>query len=368
MNLSPWIYWTDDAQPRAGTPEMLASLESVTARNAKHAGACHLYIHAVEAKFPKRAEPCADRLAGLMPGAGHIVHMPGHIYVRVGRYADAIQANQHAIHEDETFIADRNPQGVYPLGYYPHNYHFLHFAGMMAANEEIALKSALDLSAKAQPELLRTPGLAGAMQHYLQTPLFAYLRFEKWDKILAAQAPPADLPYATGLWQYARGIAHVRSGNVERAQAELAALRESAARPELKELYILSYNNAATILSIAEATLSGEVAAARKEWAEAERQLTRAADLEESLVYIEPPEWPITSRQHLGRIQNVAGRFAAAQKSYEADLVRFPENVWALRGLAMSLEKQGKIADAKAVQMRLEKALSGSAKPAGHSH
>jgi tetratricopeptide (TPR) repeat protein len=368
MNLSPWIYWTDDAKPRVGTPEMLKALERVTARNQKHAGACHLYIHAVEAKFPKRAEPCADRLAGLMPGAGHIVHMPGHIFIRVGRYADAIQANQHAIHEDETFIADRSPQGVYPLGYYPHNYHFLNFAAMMAANEEMAVKSAMDLAEKAQPELLRMPGLAGSMQQYLQTPLFAYLRFDRWDRILATPPPPADLPYATGLSQYARGIAQARSGNTEDAQTELAALRKSAAKPELQELPILSYNSAASVLAIAEATLTGEVAAARKDWTEAERQLTRAAELEDRLIYIEPPEWPVTARQHLGRIQNEAGRFAAAQKTYEADLVRFPENVWALRGLAMSLEKQGKIADAKAVQARLTKAMSGSGKPAGHSH
>ena len=368
MNLSPWVYWTDDAQPRTGTPEMLSALEEVTARNAKHAGACHLYIHAVEAKFPKRAEPCADRLAGLMPGAGHIVHMPGHIFIRVGRYADAIRANQHAIHEDETFIADRNPQGVYPLGYYPHNYHFLNFAAMMAANEEIAVKAAMDLAAKAQPELLRTPGLAGSMQQYLQTPLFAYLRFEKWEQILALQAPPADLTYATGLWQYARGIAHARTGDVEGAQADLAAMREAAARPELRELYILSYNSAASVLAIAEATLAGEVAAARKQWAEAEHQLTRAAELEAALVYIEPPEWPVTAHQHLGRVQNEAGRFAAAEKTYEADLARFPENVWALRGLAMSLEKQGKMAEAKAVQARLQKAMSGSAKAPPRSH
>jgi hypothetical protein len=368
MNLSPWIYWTDDAQPREGTPEMLAALERVTARNRKHAGACHLYIHAVEAEFPERAEPCADRLAGLMPGAGHIVHMPGHIFIRVGRYADAIRANQHAIHEDETFIADRNPQGVYPLGYYPHNYHFLNFAALMAADEQIALKSAMDLAAKAQPELLRTPGLSGSMQHYLQTPLFAYLRFDKWQQILALQAPPADLTYATGLWRYARGIAQARGGNVAGAQTELTALQEAAGRPELRELNILSYNTASSVLAIAEATLSGEVAAARKEWEEAERQLTRAAELEAALIYIEPPEWPITPRQHLGRVQIEAGRFAAAQKTYEADLTRFPENVWALRGLATSLEKQGKMAEAKAVQTRLEKALTGSAKAAGHSH
>jgi tetratricopeptide (TPR) repeat protein len=333
MNLAPWVYWTENAEPRPDTPDMIESLEKVMERNRKHAGACHLFIHVVEAEFPERAEPCADRLAGLMPGAGHIVHMPGHIYIRVGRYEDAIRANQHAIHEDESFIADRNPSGVYPLGYYPHNYHFLNFAAMMAGNETIAVQSAHDLAAKARPDIIRLPGLSGFLQHYLEAPLFAFIRFEKWDEVLAEPAPPSDLTYATGLWHYGRGIAYARTGDVQRADAELAALRTAAEDQSLEELYILSYNTAKYILGIAEATLAGEVAAAKKDWIEAEKQLTRAVELEDGLVYIEPPEWSIPPRQHLGRVQIEAGRLEAARATFEADLERFPKNVWSIRSI-----------------------------------
>jgi tetratricopeptide (TPR) repeat protein len=367
MNLSPWIYWTKEGKPRPGTDEVLRALEGVTSRNAKHAGACHLYIHSVEEHYPERAVPCADRLAGLMPGAGHIVHMPGHIYIRVGRYADAIAANQHAIHEDESFISDRNPQGVYPLGYYPHNYHFLNFAAMMAANEEIAIQSATVLAAKSTPDLLRVPGLAGSIQHYLLAPVFASMRFDRWADVLEAAAPPADLPYPTGLWHYGRGVALARQGEPDRAVAELDALRAAAAAPGLDELFILSYNDAASVLRIAEASLAGEIAAARKDWKGAIASLGEAVRLEDALVYIEPPEWPITPRQQLGRVQLLAGRHAAAERTFEEDLREFPENVWSLRGLVASLENQGRVADAKAVHERLARALTGdSSSHQGH--
>lgn len=368
MNLKPWVYWTKDGKAREDTPAMLAALETVTARNPKHAGACHLFIHAVEEHYPERAEPCADRLAGLMPGAGHIVHMPGHIYIRVGRYADAIRANQHAIHEDESFIADREPEGVYPLGYYPHNYHFLNFAAMMAADREVTMQSARDLARLATPELMRTPGIGGFEQHYWATPLLANIRFEEWDAILAAPGPDDDLAYATGLWRYARGIAYARTGDAQRAAAELTALESAAATPGLDQLYILSYNNGATILAIASATLAGEVAAARKDWDQALAHLAKAVQIEDELIYIEPPEWPIPPRQHLARVQMLADRFADAQATFERDLARFKENVWSLRGLADSLERQGRTAEAADVRLRAERARSGSAPASTHSH
>jgi tetratricopeptide (TPR) repeat protein len=360
MNLSPWQYWTAELTPRPGTQEMLDALRPITEKNLQHAGACHLYIHAVEAAFPKRAEPCADRLAALMPGAGHIVHMPGHIYIRIGRYADAIAANRHAIHEDESFIADRNPTGVYPLGYYPHNYHFLNFAALMAGNSEVAAQSARDLAAKVDPELLRVPGLSGSLQHYSMAPLFTHLRFEQWQPILAVPAPPADLPYATGLWRYTRGVAHARSGQAQLAQAELVELRKLAATPELQELYIIGYNSGAAVLELATEVLAAEVAAANKSWEDAARHLQRAGELEDAFVYIEPPEWVIPSRHTLGTLMLAANRPADARRAFEQDLERFPENVWALRGLHESLTKLGNTTEAAAVRTRLEKATAGS--------
>ena len=367
MNLSPWKYWTPELAPRPDTERMLEALERVAARNLKHAGACHLYIHAVEAAYPKRAEPCADRLAGLMPGAGHIVHMPGHIYIRVGRFVDAIEANHHAIHADETFIEDRKPEGIYALGYYPHNIHFLNFAAIMAAREELAIESAQQLAAKATPAFQRTPGLNGFNQHYAQAPLFAALRFERWDDVLAADLPADDVPYAKGLSHYARGVAQARSGDVVRAAAELELLRTIAAKPDLEQITILSYNTASTILEIAVESLAGEVAAAEKDWKVAERHLRRAVALEDALVYIEPPEWVVPPRHQLGRMLIEAGRFGDAQRTFEKDLERFPENVWSLRGLESSLAKQGRGAEAAAVRDRIEKALTGSGKDR-HSH
>jgi tetratricopeptide (TPR) repeat protein len=362
MNLSPWVYWLPGRQPRQDTPDMLAALERVMGRNPKHAGACHLYIHAVEAAFPERAEACADRLAGLMPGAGHIVHMPGHIYIRVGRWQDALKANQHAIHEDETFIADRNPAGAYPLGYYPHNHHFLNFVALMAADQAIARESAAKLAAQAKPDLLRMPGLGGALQHYLQAPLFVALRFEDWRAALVAPAPPADLPYPNGLWHYARGVAYARLGDVPQARAELTELRKAAETPALKDLYIIGYNSARTVLAVATATLEGEIAVAGREWDVAIARLRAAAALEDAFVYIEPPEWPIPVRHNLGRAQLLAGHWADARAAFEQDLQRFPENIWSLRGLAEALVMQGDRMAAAAVHGRIQRALEGTAR------
>lgn len=367
MNLSPWLYWTPEKKPRPGTESALEALERVTTRSPKHAGACHLFIHAVEAAFPARAEACADRLAGLMPGAGHIVHMPGHVYIRVGRFADAIAANQHAIHSDETFIQDRDPTGAYPLGYYPHNFHFLNFAAMMAGDRAIAYESAADLAAKSKPELLDVPGLGGAIQHYLEAELFAYLRFEDWPAILDAPAPPASHAYPTGLWRYARGIAYARMGDPDRAAQELEALKTAAAADGLAELYILGYNSGQSVLSVSTATLAGEVAAARGDMETAIARLCAAVALEDTFIYMEPPEWPIPPRHHLGAIQLRAGRLADAESTFERDLERFPENVWSLEGLARSLTLQGRTADAAAVHDRLVRALQGTG-PRKHSH
>jgi tetratricopeptide (TPR) repeat protein len=360
MNLSPWVYWTRALEPRPGTSGMIEALEAVSARNLEHAGACHLYIHVVEAAYPKRAEPCADRLAALMPGAGHIVHMPGHIYIRVGRFVDAIRANEHAIHADESFMEDRKPQGVYPLAYYPHNIHFLNFAALMADRPDIGLESATRLAEKSTLELQRTPGLGGFSQHYAQAPAFAALRFERWDDVLAQPMPPADLTYANGLLRYARGVAQARKGDAAGAQVEMEGLRAAAADPALAQLTILSYNTAADILGIASEVLAGEIATAQRNWDEAERRFGQAAEREDALIYIEPPEWVIPPRQNLARAQMLAGRHAAAQRTYEADLERFAENVWSLRGLKESLEKQGKTAEAEAVRGRIDKAMQGT--------
>ncbi|MFB8829210.1 hypothetical protein ACE0DR_07020 [Azotobacter sp. CWF10] len=236
MDLSPWQYWTQDSQPRPNTPELLAQLERVIAANPAHPGACHFFIHAVEAAQPERAVPCAERLAGLMPGAGHLVHMPGHIYIRVGRYEDAIKANEHAVHADETYIRDQNPAfGIYVAGYYPHNYDFLAFAASMIGRSGQALSATQKMAELVPQPMLREPGMT-FLQHHQTRQLQMLVRFGRWDEILQAEAPPQDLPHARALWHYARGRALAARGDVPGAEAELAQLRATAQDPRMDSL------------------------------------------------------------------------------------------------------------------------------------
>jgi tetratricopeptide (TPR) repeat protein len=366
MNLSPWDYWQADGQPKPATIPMLASLETVIARNENHAGACHLYIHAVEKVQPERGVGCAERLPSLMPGAGHIVHMPAHIFVRVGRYADAITANEHATHADESRLDEYAPEGLYRLAYYPHNYHFMWFAASMAGNVEIAMSAARQTAAKVNPALMREPDYA-ALQHYLVTPLFTMVRFGRWDEILAEPAPPADVPYAVGILRYARALAHIAGSRLAEAEAELAALDSiRAATPELADLLIWAINPAAANLDIAAAVVAGELAAARGRFDAAVASLRRGVAIEDAMLYDEPPTWHLPVRQNLGAVLLAAGRAVEAESVYRADLERFPENGWSLHGLATSLDAQGKRAEANAARARFSAAWSrADVQPAG---
>src|SRR5690606_9163885 len=242
MDLSPWNYWTPEGKPRENTRALLAQLEHVMEANPNHPGANHFYIHAVEAVppepaveavQPERAVAAAERLAGLMPGAGHIVHMPGHIYVRVGRYADAIKANEHAIHADETYIRDSNPAvGVYVAGYYPHNYDFLAFAASMIGRRAQALGAASRIIELQQEELLGAPGMT-FMQHHRTRRLQMLVRFGAWAELLAEPAAPAELKHARAMWPYAHGRAAAATGDLAAAEADLRAVRAAAADPAL---------------------------------------------------------------------------------------------------------------------------------------
>lgn len=260
MDLSPWQYWKADGEPRPDTPQILAQLERVIAANPQHPGACHFFIHAVEAVQPERAVPCAERLAGLMPGAGHLVHMPGHIYIRVGRYEDAIRANEHAVHADETFIRDQNPAfGVYVAGYYPHNYDFLAFAASMIGRSERALSASRKIAELVPEPMLREPGMT-FLQHHMTRHLQMDVRFARWDELLAESAPPSDLPHARGMWHYARGRALVAQGDADAARDELVALQAIAKDPRMAELR-MEFNSSGAVLAIASQVLEGQIAA-----------------------------------------------------------------------------------------------------------
>jgi tetratricopeptide (TPR) repeat protein len=339
MDLSPWSYWTRDAKPRENTQELLAQLDHVLKANPNHPGANHFYIHAVEAVRPELAVPAAERLAGLMPGAGHIVHMPGHIYVRVGRYADAIKANEHAIHADESYIRDQNPAaGIYVAGYYPHNYDFLAFAASMIGREAQAIAAAEKVAALVAPEMLRAPGMTFTQNHLTRHLQFK-VRFGRWNDILQASAPEADLKHARAMWHYARGRAHAAKGTIEAAEAELAHVR--AARDD-KALAAqrLEFNTSGQMLGIAAEVLAGHIAQAKGDFPGAVSHLRKAAQLEDELVYGEPPEWSVPVRQELGRVLVQAGRYAEAERAFKEDLKRFPRNTWSLEGLQQTSDQK----------------------------
>ncbi len=356
MDTMPWQYWTKDGEPKPETGELLATLESVLKRNPDHPGANHMYIHAVEASpNPDRGIASADRLRNLVPGAGHLVHMPSHIYIRVGRYHDAVLANQRAIEADQDYITQCHAQGLYPLGYMPHNHHFLLASAAIAGESELAIQAAHHTAAMADQKMMREPGY-GTLQHYYSIPLYTLAKFGKWDEILAEPAPAEDLKYPTGVWHYARGLAFTAKGQPQEAAQELAQLKAIAADPSLEKVTIWDINTSSSLLNIASEVLAGELAAKQGDYENAIAYLETAVSLEDNLNYDEPPPWLSPVRESLGAVLLEAGRAAEAERVYREDLKRFPENGWSLYGLAQSLRVQGKAEEARTVQARFEKA------------
>lgn len=352
MDLRPWNYWMRDGTPYQGTEKIVALLEKVMAKNPQHPGALHLYIHLIEpTDTPERAEKAADTLQNLMPGAGHIVHMPAHIYQRVGRYADAAAANERAIAADEDYISQCRAQGIYPMAYYPHNIHFLWFAntarGRSAAAIDAAQKTAAQISDESLAEM---PMLAG----FRVIPYWSLATFGKWDQVLALPKPPQD-PFLTGAWHYVRSLAFVSKGQLDRAQAELEQVKKIAGNPAL-DYPMFSPNSAKQILSIAPEVLTGELAAARKDYDTAINHLSRAVRLDDGLVYTEPAEWHYPPRLALGAVLLEAGRPAEAETVYWQDLQRRPDNGWALFGLAKALRAQKKTEEADLMDARFRRA------------
>ena len=357
MLLGPWDFWLPGGRAKPHGARALATLASVVRRAPRHAGACHFYIHVVEAAYPERAVACAERLPSLMPGAGHVVHMPAHVYIRVGRYADAIKRNVHALHADEPHIAEMPADGVYRLALHPHNAHFLSFAASMIGRSAQALDAAGQTRSKTDTAMLRAPGL-GALQHYYMMPLLANVRFGRWDAVLAEPEPAEDLPYPRALLHYARALARVASGDFTAAESELASLRRLRADERLKAVTIWDLNSGTSMLDIAQASAEGELAAARSDWASAIAALRRAVATNDALTYDEPPPWYLSPRQQLGAVYLRAGQAAEAERVFREDLVRHPENGWSLAGLASSLRARGQLAEAGRVDTRFRRAWS----------
>ncbi len=279
--------------------------------------------------------------------------MASHIYIRTGRYHDAVLSNQRGIKADNAYLAQTPAQGIYPLAYKPHNHHFLWFAALMTGQSKIALEAA-EQTANVDPKLMVEGELAGALQHYSLIPLFTRLRFGQWDEILAASAP--KLPYPKGIWHYARGKAFLSKGQTTQAVWELKQLQAIAANPTLKDLKIWGFNSTASVLDIAATVLSGELEAQAGQYEKAISHLQTAVKLEDALVYTEPADWYQSTRQVLARVLLKAGKAREAEQVYRADLKIYPENGWSLYGLSQSLKTQGKITEARSLQTRFQAA------------
>jgi predicted Zn-dependent protease len=352
MDLRPWGYWSRDGQPYEGIAEVVTLLEKVIERNHLHPGALHLYIHLLEStEKVDKAEGAADRLLTLMPAAGHMVHMPAHIYQRVGRYADAARSNELAILADEDYITQCRAQGLYPMGYYPHNIHFLWFAASADGRSKLAIDSARKSATKVDEEVLKQVPLLAIFR---VVPYYALTRFGKWDEMLREPAPPTFSPYATGIWHYGRGIAFVAKGQLDSAEQELAKIKETLNDKTLDQP-LFSPNTGRAVLSIAPEVLAGEIAAAKKDYDAAIAHLARAVRLEDALVYTEPSEWHYPPRQALAAVLLEAGRPGEAETVYWEDLKRNRNNGWSLFGLAQALRAQKKNDEAARVEARFKK-------------
>jgi len=357
MDLRPWNYWTNGGRPKApSTLEQLRVAEKVVKRNPDHPGACHYYIHAIEASnHAHKALPCAERLASLMPGAGHLVHMPTHIYIKLGQWDLAADHNAHAVHADEQFISERHPTGVYPMGYYPHNFHVMWYALNMLGRSEDALEAARSIAEKVPADVVRQ---VPPFEYFSPTQLYTLARFSRWDEILRQPAPPKDLRYTTGVWHYVRALAYNAKGQPDSADVERDRLVAIEAAVPAEQM--LNLNPAKAVLGIARAHLAGEIAAKEGQTDEAVLQLRKAIEGEDELTYAEPPEWYMPMRQRLGTILLEAGRPVRAEKVFREDLAHRPENGWSLYGLAQSLKAQNRTKAAAKIQARFEKAWSNA--------
>ena len=358
MDLSPWDYWKPGGrEPNPQSVPIVPTLERVLARNPNHPGAIHFYIHAVEASDrPKRAEPYADRLRGAIPGAGHLVHMPSHIYYRVGRYLDALNDNKTAVKVDEKYIADSNaPMGVYRLGYYPHNVHFVMASAQMAGDGQTVIAAADKLRELIPDEAAR--GIA-MVQPVKAAPYFAHAQFSSPETILALPDPGDAIPYVKAMWLYMRGIALAARHNFAGAAATADAIETLERTADFK---LLKDSNipAQEVFRIARTLILARVAQAKGDFRTAVVQFERAAALQDALPYTEPPYWYYPIRQSLAAALLQAGRYAEAQRQFQRALSRAPSNGWSYYGLAQLHKSRGNTAAARKAEADLARTWIG---------
>ena len=357
MDLSPWNYWQPggrDPNPQSGP--IVPTLERVLARDPNHPGAIHYYIHAVEASDrPERAEPYADRLRGALPGAGHLVHMPSHIYYRVGRYLDALADNKTAAEVDEKYLAATNaPMGVYRLGYYPHNVHFVLASAQMAGDGPTVIAAAEKLRGLIPDEVARVIAL---VQPVKAAPYFAHALFSPPATVLALPDPGDAIPYVKAMWHYARGVASAAQGDFSAAKAEASAI----AALESGDFTLLNASGvpAKDVLALARTVIEARIAQRQGDKAAAIERFERAAALQDGLPYMEPPYWYYPVRQSLAVALMQAGRLDDAEEQFKHALKRAPGNGWSWYGLAELYKARGKADEASKLEADLAKLWIG---------
>ncbi len=357
MDTQPWDYWEADLQtPKGRTARIVEFLEAVLAENPDHPAAIHLYIHMTEASTtPQRAEPYADRLGGLMPGAGHLVHMPSHTYFRIGRYRDSLAANVAAVNADEAYLAQVDARGIYPNGYYPHNIHMLVESARMAGAADTALAYAQKLNDALADEVVREVAWVQAIK---VAPYFAHAQFSDPRTILAVPEPSDDLPYVKSMWHYMRATAHAAEGEVERAEAEADAMARIGATRDFSEI-IAGGVPAPDLIALAGHVAAGRIAQAKDDPAQAAEAFRRAVEIQDTLPYMEPPYWYYPVRQSLGAALLEQGNAAEAEMVIRRALMSSPNSGWALYGLMEAQKRQGDTVGATQTAKLLDDAWLG---------
>jgi len=361
MNLHPWGLWLLDGTPEDGTEEIVSTLESVIRREPNHLGAIHYYIHSVEASSsPERALAGANRLAQLAPAAGHIVHMPAHIYIRTGDYEAAVKTNQKAALADQAYIKTGAAEGIYSMMYYSHNLHFIAMAAAMNGNYLESRRGAQLLAANVGPHVKGMPPLEG----FMTVPLAVEVRFHKWNEILKTPQPDPAMHTATVFWYFARGLALASSGKLEEAEAEYKLVAEAEENTSPDAIFQMPINNKTKdILKIAENVLGAKISLAKNDMDAAVNQLRAAVTIQDSLKYDEPQDWFYPVRESLGAVLLKIGDYAGAEETFRVDLDRNPRNPRSLFGLEQALKAQERTYDAGFIRKQFEANWKGAAPP-----
>jgi tetratricopeptide (TPR) repeat protein len=357
MDLHPWGLWHKDGAPEEGTEEIVATLESVIRREPNHLGALHYYIHAVEASnSPERALAAANRLASLAPAAGHIVHMPAHVYIRTGDYAAAVKTNQEAAVADRAYLKSSGVEGIYPMMYYSHNLHFIAMCSAMDGDYAESKKAAHMLAEHVGPAVKMMPPLEG----FMTIPMAVEVRFHKWDEILAMKAPDPEMKAAVGFWHFARGMALAGKGKADEAEAEYKVVAEAEKATSPDVIFQMPINNKTKdILKIAENVLGAQVALARKDNTAAVSMLREAVAVQDTLKYDEPQDWFFPVRESLGGVLLMSGDAKGAEQVFRDDLAKNPRNPRSLFGLHRALQEQGRDSDAWFVERQFRESWKG---------